>query len=99
MSSGWKTPSFVSAIAGLFALLVSAHAWPQSPADGDDFVVTLLGTGSPPPVMNRFGPGVLVQAGGQTLLIDCGRGVTQRLAQAGLKLGTANKLFITHLHS
>lgn len=98
MNSGRKTLS-ASVIAGLFALAVSAHAWSQSPPDGDDFLVTLLGTGSPPPVMNRFGPGVLVQAGGQTLLIDCGRGVTQRLAQAGLKLGTANKLFITHLHS
>lgn len=96
MNSAWRTWS-ASVIAGLFALAVSASA--QSPADGDDFLVTLLGTGSPPPVMNRFGPGVLVQAGGQTLLIDCGRGVTQRLFQLGVKLGTADKLFITHLHS
>lgn len=98
MNSGWRTRS-ASVIAGLFALAVSAYAWPQSPADGDDFRVTLLGTGSPLPVMNRFGPGVLVQAGGQTLLFDCGRGVTQRLFQLGVKLGAANKLFITHLHS
>ena len=98
MNSAWRTWS-ASVIAGLFALAVSAYAWPQSLSDGDDFQVTLLGTGSPPPVMNRFGPGVLVQAGGQTLLIDCGRGVTQRLFQLGVKLGTANKLFITHLHS
>ena len=98
MNSAWRTWS-ASVIAGLFALAVSAYAWPQSPADGDDFLVTLLGTGSPPPGMNRFGPGVLVQAGGQTLLFDCGRGVTQRLFQLGVKLGAANKLFITHLHS
>lgn len=98
MNSAWRTWS-ASVITGLFALAVSAYSWPQSPPDGDDFQVTLLGTGSPPPVMNRFGPGVLVQAGGQTLLIDCGRGVTQRLFQLGVKLGTADKLFITHLHS
>ena len=98
MNSGWRTLSAL-VIAGLFALAVSASAWPQSPTDGDDFQVTLLGTGSPPPVMNRFGPAVLVQAGGQTLLFDCGRGVTQRLFQVGVKLGAANKLFITHLHS
>jgi ribonuclease Z len=98
MNSGWRTPS-ASVIAGLFALAVSAYAWPQSPTDGDDFQVTLLGTGAPAPEMNRFGPGVLVQAGGQTLLFDCGRGVTQRLFQLGVKLGAANKLFITHLHS
>lgn len=98
MKLGWRTRSALP-IAGLLALAVSAHAWPQDAAEGDDFKVTLLGTGSPLPVMNRFGPGVLVQAGGQTLLIDCGRGVTQRLFQLGVKLGAANKLFITHLHS
>jgi len=42
---------------------------------------------NPQPLMHRFGPGVLVQVGGQTLLFDCGRGVTQRLFQLGVKLG------------
>jgi len=98
MNTAWRTRS-ASVIFGLFALAVSVSAWSQSLVDGDDFRVTLLGTGSPQPVMNRFGPGVLVQAGGQTLLFDCGRGVTQRLFQLGVKLGAANKLFITHLHS
>lgn len=65
----------------------------------DEFRVTLLGTGSPSPVMRRFGPGVLIQAGGKTLLIDCGRGTTQRLLQSGLKLGQVDALFLTHLHS
>jgi ribonuclease Z len=83
-----------------FALgLIAAPAGAQAPAAADDFKVTLLGTGSPAPVMRRFGPGVLVQAGGKNLLIDCGRGVTQRLFQAGLKLGAVDALFITHLHS
>ena len=98
MKTGWRA-ACASVIGGVLGLAVSASAWPQGPADGDDFKVTLLGTGSPPPVMNRFGPGVLVQAGGQTLLFDCGRGVTQRLFQLGVKLGAANKLFLTHLHS
>ncbi len=86
----------------LSTVLVCAAAFGQAPAapvaDGE-FRVTLLGTGSPNPVMRRFGPGVLVQAGGQNLLIDCGRGVTQRLLQAGLKLGAVDALFVTHLHS
>ncbi len=69
------------------------------PAAPDEFRVTLLGTGSPAPVMRRFGPGVLVEAGGQKLLIDCGRGTTQRLLQAGLRLGQVDALFLTHLHS
>lgn len=70
-----------------------------TPAAAEDFKVTLLGTGSPLPIMRRFGPGVLVQAGGKNLLIDCGRGVTQRLFQAGVKLGAIDALFVTHLHS
>ena len=69
------------------------------PLQSQEFRVTLLGTGSPPPSMRRFGPAVLVQAGGQNLLIDSGRGVTQRLFQVGVKLGAVDAVFITHLHS
>ena len=39
-----------------------------------DIKVTLLGTGTPVPAMNRFGPSILVEAGGQTFLFDAGRG-------------------------
>lgn len=84
----------------LVAGLGSAAAQPAPPAArADEFRVTLLGTGSPAPVMRRFGPGVLVEAGGKKLLIDCGRGTTQRLLQAGLRLGQVDALFVTHLHS
>ena len=69
------------------------------PLQSGEFRVTLLGTGAPPPLMRRFGPGVLVQAGGQSVLIDSGRGVTQRLFQLGVKLGAIDAVFITHLHS
>ncbi len=88
------------ALAALAGLLWSGAALsqPVTPAP-DEFRVTLLGTGSPMPAMKRFGPGVLVQAGGKNLLIDAGRGVTQRLLQAGLKLGAVHALFLTHLHS
>ncbi len=98
MNSAWRSLRGL-VIAALFALAVSPYASAQGRADDDDFRVTLLGTGSPQPVPNRFGPGTLVQAGGQTLLFDCGRGVTQRLFQLGVKLGAANRLFLTHLHS
>jgi ribonuclease Z len=69
------------------------------PPSADEFRVTLLGTGSPAPVMRRFGPGVLVQAGGKNLVIDAGRGVTQRLLQSGLRLGQVDAMLLTHLHS
>jgi ribonuclease Z len=81
-------------------LLGVAHAQPKAAAPtGADFKVTLLGTGSPAPVMTRFGPGTLVQVNGQNLVFDAGRGVTQRLLQSKLKLGQVDALFLTHLHS
>jgi ribonuclease Z len=43
--------------------------------------VTLLGTGSPIPLVERFGPSTLVEAGTEKLLFDCGRGVPIRLWQ------------------
>ena len=61
--------------------------------------VTLLGTGSPIPSVERFGPSTLVEAGGVTLLFDCGRGVTQRLLQVEKPFPRVDKLFLTHLHS
>jgi len=61
--------------------------------------VVLLGTGSPLPSVKRFGPAVLVQAGGKTLVFDAGRGVAQRLVQVGVRPGSIDALFLTHLHS
>ena len=61
--------------------------------------VTLLGTGSPIPDADRAGPATLVRAGGQTLLVDCGRGVQMRLAGAGSSAGALTALLLTHLHS
>jgi ribonuclease Z len=61
--------------------------------------VTLLGTGTPPPSMERFGPSILVQAGSEILLFDAGRGCLQRLNQLGVSYNELHALFLTHLHS
>ena len=61
--------------------------------------VTLLGTGTPSPRPDRFGPSILVEAGGQQLLFDCGRGVPIRLAQLHVPMGQLTAVFLTHLHS
>jgi ribonuclease Z len=63
------------------------------------FRVTLLGTGTPAPRIERFGPATLVEAGGQTLLFDAGRGVTMRLWQIKIPLSRVDCLFLTHYHS
>lgn len=65
----------------------------------DDFRVTLLGTGTPIPVLDRFGPATLVEAGGQKLLFDAGRGASIRLHQLGVPIGRIDALFLTHYHS
>lgn len=64
-----------------------------------EFKVTLLGTGAPRPVMTRFGPSILVEAGKEKLVFDCGRGATQRLYQLKIPFAAITGLFLTHLHS
>lgn len=61
--------------------------------------VTLLGTGSPMIDPNRAGPATLVRAGGQTFLVDAGRGVLMRAAAVGVGAADVTALLLTHLHS
>ena len=68
-------------------------------ASAQEIKVTLLGTGTPVPAMNRFGPSILVEAGGQKFLFDAGRGALQRLRQARVRWQDVDGLFLTHLHS
>jgi ribonuclease Z len=79
-------------------MLATALAFAQAPPKSA-LKVTLLGTGNPRPVIERFGPSILVEAGDQKLLFDCGRGCTQRLYQARVPFGQVTALFLTHLHS
>src|SRR5262245_17980146 len=50
----------------------------------DLFRVTRLGTGAPPPRLDRFGPSTLVEAGKEKLIFDAGRGAMQRLHQLNI---------------
>ncbi|MFM8562714.1 MAG: ribonuclease Z [Acidimicrobiia bacterium] len=61
--------------------------------------ITLLGTGSPIPDPNRAGPCTLVQAGGENIMVDCGRAAIMRLMAAGVFPGMVGTLLVTHLHS
>ena len=54
--------------------------------------ITLLGTGSPIPDPTRAGPSTLVRAGGQTFLVDCGRGVLMRATAAGVGVNALDAL-------
>ena len=65
----------------------------------NSFRVTLLGTGAPPPRLDRFGPSTLVEAGGKKFIFDAGRGAMQRLHQLGTPFGDIDGMFLTHHHS
>src|SRR5690349_16761069 len=68
-------------------------------ANEDLFRVTLLGTGAPPPVLDRFGPSTLVEAGTEKFIVDAGRGSLQRLHQLGIPFAEISGIFLTHHHS
>lgn len=80
-------------------LALIAVAAVSAAAQTQGIKVTLLGTGCPPPVMNRFGPSTLVEAGDQKLVFDAGRGALQRLTQLKVPWQDVNGIFLTHLHS
>ena len=80
------------------SVLIAAIAF-AAPVSSQNLKVTLLGTGAPPPVMERFGPSILVEAGKEKLLFDCGRGATMRLYQLKAPFADLSALFLTHLHS
>lgn len=82
-------------VIGISLLVPVASVGGQPPV----MTVVLLGTGRPDPVIDRFGPATLVEAGGQNLLFDAGRGASQRLWQLKIPLGEVHALFLTHLHS
>jgi ribonuclease Z len=83
-----------------FLLIAVSAIWLIAlPTQAQNFKVTLLGTGNPRPVMSRFGPSILVEAGKEKLIFDCGRGSTQRLYQLKIPFADITGLFLTHLHS
>lgn len=61
--------------------------------------LTLLGTGCPAVHAERYGPAQIVRHGDMTLLVDCGSGVTQRMAQAGISGRDIDAVLLTHMHS
>ena len=69
-------------------------------ASPENLTVVLLGSGGGPPVnLQQFGASILIEAGSERFLFDCGRGATIRLTQIGVPIGSISRLFLTHLHS
>ena len=86
-----------AAVLGLGGHAVRAAG--EAGSNATAMTVTLLGTGSPVPLTDRYGPSTLVEAGGRKFLFDAGRGAPMRLAQLGIPLGEITGVFLTHFHS
>ena len=80
-------------IAALVSLASAAHA-----AD-NAMKVTLLGTAGPEYFPDRLGISTLVEANGELLLFDVGRGANQRLYQSRINPKDIARIFLTHLHN
>ena len=80
-------------IAVLISVLTGATAF------AEPIKVTLLGTGTPILNINRFGISILVEAGGQHLLFDAGRGVAMRLHQSRTPLRDIDAVFVSLMNS
>ena len=69
-------------------------------AQGQDGIkVTLAGTGGPELFPDRLGIATLVEANGQRLLFDVGRGTTQSLYFSRVHPRSIDRIFLTHLHN
>lgn len=81
---------------------------PAAAQGGAVMTVTLLGTGSPIPEpfahqavspRDRMSAMTLVHAGKEVLLFDAGRGVVQRLSQAGVEAKSITEVFLSLFNS
>lgn len=64
-----------------------------------NFYVKLLGTGSPKPNIDRFGPSQVIMIDDKPILVDCGEGTTNQLLKADINPVDINCVLFTHLHS
>jgi len=61
--------------------------------------LTTVGTGTAAPVADRVQAGHLVESGGVRILLDCGSGVSFRLAALGVDWRTITHVALTHFHA
>jgi len=92
-----RTGFAAGAIAALIAIGSATPLFAQS--SDKHMRVVLVGTGGPEINPVRFGYSTLIEAGGQRLLFDAGRGVVQRLYESRVNPREITQIFLTHLHN
>ncbi len=60
--------------------------------------ITLLGTGTPSPSLDRQSSGYLFEVGGETIVLDHGPGAHHRLLESGHRAIDVTHVFFSHLH-
>lgn len=60
--------------------------------------LTILGSGTFMPQIERAGPSYLLEVGGMNFIFDFGRGTIDRLLKSKFDLYQVDKIFITHTH-
>jgi ribonuclease Z len=62
------------------------------------FGLTFLGTSASVPSADRNHPGLLVEAGSDRILVDCGEGTQRQLLRSGAGFRRLDRLLLTHGH-
>ncbi|PBB84009.1 MULTISPECIES: ribonuclease Z [unclassified Mesorhizobium] len=62
------------------------------------FKLTFLGTSASVPSAERNHPALLVEAGGQRILVDCGEGTQRQLLRSDAGFRRLHRLLLTHAH-
>lgn len=97
-----KRRDFVNALAAAPAVALASVAAQETPPAASRAAkrlsVTLLGTGTPAPSLERQGSGYLVEVGTDVIVMDHGPGAHHRLLQSGHRAVDVTHAFFTHLH-
>ena len=93
--------NFLGALAATSAAAALGHE--QSPAQTQQgrakpTTITLLGTGTPAPSLEKQGSGYLVEVAGELIVLDHGPGAHHRLLESGHRAVDVSHAFFTHLH-
>ncbi len=63
-----------------------------------NFEITILGTSSASPTRTRHPSAQVVRMEGSKFLVDCGEGTQHQLIRYGIRFGSIDHIFISHLH-
>ena len=90
--------TFLGALAATTAAPVLGSEASDAPQQAKPTRITLLGTGTPAPSLDRQGSSFLFEVGSDVIVFDHGPGSHHRLLQSGKRAIDVTHAFFTHLH-